>query len=109
MSGDSEQALEVCRCDDESTQLEVAALHRIMDYFNICLLPGADKSPVSEQHPSRGLAHTGMHGILICRALNRICRRAANIAEYTYFTVEGVNIKHAPVIPRNDGESSPLL
>lgn len=81
---DAEKALQICRNDDESTQLEVTALHRIMDYF----CPDDDNS-------KNGKTHAGMHGILICRALNRICRRAANIAEHTYFYATGVNIKHA--------------
>jgi phosphate transport system protein len=38
-----------------------------------------------------------MHAILIARALNRIYRRASNIAEHTYFMVEGVSIKHKKV------------
>lgn len=78
---DAEKALQICRKDDENTQLEVAALHRIVDYF--CSAGGKN-----------GTIYVGMHGILICRTLNRICRRAANIAEHTYFYVTGVNIKH---------------
>lgn len=79
-------ALTLCRSDDESTQEEIKALHRIMDFF--CL----------EGHAgTEGKSYTGLHGILICRSLNRICRRAANIAEHTYFIAEGVNIKHVPV------------
>ena len=81
-SGDSMAALRLCKSDDETTQLEVAALHRIMDYF------------CKEESPERGGSYLGMHGVLISRALNRICRRAANIAEQTYFIVEGVNMKH---------------
>ncbi|MDL2207092.1 phosphate signaling complex protein PhoU [Desulfovibrio sp. OttesenSCG-928-F20] len=80
---DGDKALTLCRNDDESTQEEVKALHRIMEHF--CL----------ESHAGDGgKSYTGMHGILICRALNRICRRSANIAEHTYFIAEGVNIKH---------------
>ena len=80
----ADTALEICRNDDESTQMEVKALQRIMDYF----------CSGSNAHPG---PYAGMHGILICRALNRICRRAANIAEHTYFIIRGVNIKHTPV------------
>ncbi len=80
---DPEKALALCRSDDESTQMEVRALQHIMDYF--CLsAAGQDGQP-----------YAGMHGILICRALNRICRRSANIAEHTYFILQGVNMKHA--------------
>ncbi|MDL2279138.1 phosphate signaling complex protein PhoU [Desulfovibrio sp. OttesenSCG-928-G11] len=84
---DGGAALALCRNDDESTQEEVKALHRIMECF--CL-----KAHSGNGHTS----YTGMHGILICRALNRICRRAANIAEHTYFIAEGVNIKHVQVM-----------
>lgn len=83
---DATRALEYCRTDDESTQEEVKALQRIMEYF--CLESDGRK---------KGNSYAGMHGILICRALNRICRRSANIAEHTYFIVKGVNIKHIPV------------
>ncbi len=38
-----------------------------------------------------------MHYILITRALERVAGRAVNIAEHTYFLVNGVNIKHRPV------------
>lgn len=84
-------ALKLCRVDDESTQMEVSALQTIMDYF--CL-----EGNVGRSTPT----YAGMHGILICRALNRICRRAGNIAEHIYFITEGVNIKHvpAPVLTR---------
>jgi phosphate transport system protein len=83
---DGDKALALCRNDDESTQEEVKALHRIMGYF--CL----ETHTVDDDR-----SYTGMHGILICRALNRICRRSSNIAEHTYFIAEGVNIKHVPV------------
>ncbi len=83
---DGEKALTLCRSDAESTQEEVKALKRIMEYF--CL----DGAPKTGEKP-----YAGLHGILICRALNRICRRAANIAEHTYFIAAGVNIKHVPV------------
>jgi len=87
---DGEKALALCRKDtervDEGGQDEVKALHQIMDYF--CL----DATTANS-----GKSYAGMHGILICRSLNRICRRSANIAEHTYFIAEGVNIKHVPV------------
>lgn len=81
---DKKAALLLSGIEDDSTQDEVAALQRIMDYF--CLRAGEGGSR----------AYAGMHGILICRALNRICRRSLNIAEQTYFMLEGVNIKHVP-------------
>ena len=36
-----------------------------------------------------------MHIILITRALDRICRRTENIAEHTYFMIEGISLKHS--------------
>ncbi|MDR3361483.1 MAG: phosphate signaling complex protein PhoU [Desulfovibrio sp.] len=83
--GDGAKALDLCRSDDENTQIEVQALHRIVDYF--CSNGGKAQG---------NQAYIGMNGILICRSLNRICRRSANIAEQTYFIAEGANIKHAP-------------
>ncbi len=85
--GDVQKALKLCRCDDETAQIEVQALHRIMNYF----CSDSDK-------PQGNQSYIGMNGILICRSLNRICRRAANIAEQTYFIAEGVNIKHMPSV-----------
>lgn len=84
LNGD--HALALCRKDGESTQAEVRALQRIMEYF--CL---------EGQAGNKGKSYVGMHGILICRSLNRICRRASNIAEHTYFITNGVNIKHVPM------------
>ena len=81
---DAEQALRLSRTDEEVTQLEVRALHYLIEGF--C-------SKGEESQP--GLMHACMHGILICRALNRICRRAANIGEQTYFILRGINIRHA--------------
>lgn len=83
---DASAAIALCRKEDESTQEEVKALQQIMGYF--CL---------EGQSGNSGKSYAGMHGILICRALNRICRRSANIAEHTYFIAKGVNIKHVPV------------
>lgn len=78
-----EEALQLCREADEISHQEVAALHRIMEFF----CGGKDGS-------HKGISYGGMNGILICRSLNRIGRRCANIAEHTYFIAEGVNIKH---------------
>ncbi len=82
-AANEEAALTLCRVDDEIAQQEVAALHRVMDFF--C---------GKQNETQKGMRYGGMNGILICRSLNRICRRCANIAEHTYFIVEGVNIKH---------------
>lgn len=83
---DVRAALGIIENDDECVQKEVLALHRMMDHF--CADAGG-------AHNSG--AQAGMHGILICRSLNRICRRSANIAEHTCFIAEGVNIKHVRV------------
>ena len=80
---DKDKALALCGVDDELAQQEVAALQRVMDCF--C----GDQDAVKA-----GRRYSGMNGILICRSLNRICRRCSNISEHTYFIVEGVNIKH---------------
>lgn len=83
-AGDAARALELCRNDDEITQQEVAALQNLMDYF--CSIPPAEGGI--------GQSYAGMHGILICRSLSRICRRSANIAEHAFFIAKGLNLKH---------------
>jgi phosphate transport system protein len=85
-SGDPEMALKLARNDDETTQQEVAALQNLMDYLCFSRTP--------EHERGIGQSYASMHGILICRALNRICRRSANIAEHAYFVAKGVNLKH---------------
>jgi phosphate transport system protein len=82
-TANKEAALKLCRVDDEIARQEVAALHRVMDFF--C---------GRQDRTHKGMSYGGMNGILICRSLNRICHRCSNIAEHTYFIVEGVNIKH---------------
>lgn len=82
-TADKEGALRLCRVDDEIAQQEVAALHRVMEFF--CGKANGQR---------KGMSYGGMNGILICRSLNRICRRCANIAEHTYFITEGIIIKH---------------
>ena len=84
-SGDPRQSLKLCRTDDdEITQQEVRALQSLMDYFYAIQEQGGGIEP----------SFAGMHGILICRALSRICRRSVNIAEHAYFIATGRNIKH---------------
>ena len=82
--GDAETALALSRNDEATTQMEVEALRRIMDHF----YGGPEACSGKDRQ------YAVMHSILICRALNRICRRAANIGEQTYFIAQGVNIKH---------------
>jgi phosphate uptake regulator len=81
-TANGELALKLCRVDDELARREVAALHRVMDFSN---------------GRQGGVSYGVVNGILIWRSLNRICRRCSNIAEHTYFIVEGVNIKHHKV------------
>jgi len=84
-SGDAEQALKLCHYDDaEITQQEMIALQSLMDYLQ----------SIAEQGGGIGQSFAGMHGILICRALSRICRRSINIAEQTYFIATGLNVRH---------------
>jgi phosphate transport system protein len=90
---DTPAALAIIESDNECVQKEFFALHRIMEHF--CGNTGGTRGNRSQ---------TGMHGILICRSLNRICRRSANIAEHTYFIAQGVNIKHGPPPERDKPE-----
>lgn len=83
--GNSTLALSLCRSEDDVAQLEVNVIQHIMD-------------ALMEQHIDAWYA---MHAILATRALERICRRSANIAEQTYFMVEGLNIKHKAVNPND--------
>lgn len=83
---DGGRALAVCRSDEENMLEEVKALHSIMVH-----------SCREEQTAVDSELYADLHGILICHSLNRICRRAANIAEQTYFIAEGIDIKHLPV------------
>ncbi len=85
-TADKEKSLLLCRVDDEIARQEMAALQSVTEHF--CGGP---------EERRKGLNYEGMNGILICRSLNRICRRCSNIAEHTYFIVEGVNIKHQTV------------
>lgn len=77
---DAPLALAVSQFNDETAQLMV----RIM---------GTAMEDVSRQAVT---PWASMHVILITRALDRICRRTENIAEHTYFMVEGVSLKHRP-------------
>jgi phosphate transport system protein len=86
--GDSALALQICRGDDDITQMEVRLIQNLMEHLTQdALRPGIGGWCI-------------MHAILIARALNRIFRRASNIAEHAYFMVEGVSIKHRKVRTR---------
>lgn len=78
--GNASLALSVCRNDDEATQLEVRIIQNIMGHLT--------------ESPPRIDPHVAMHIILVTRSVSRVWRRAANIAEHAYFTVEGVSLKH---------------
>ena len=80
---DKEGALELCQKDEQLTNEEIIALHEVMKHF--C-------GKVDSK--SDGLHYEGMNAILICRSLNRICRRCSNIGEHIYFVIDGVNIKY---------------
>lgn len=80
--GDSKTALAVSRSDDETSQLMVAIIQKLMEDVRHRTTDPWD----------------AMHIVLVARALDRICRRAENIAEHTYFMVEGISLKHRKVI-----------
>jgi len=83
--GDAGLALHICRGDDDITQMEMHLIQKLM-----LRLTGEASNP--------GMGGVCvMHAILIARALNRIFRRASNIAEHAYFMVEGISIKHRKV------------
>ena len=73
-----EQALEVCLNDADIVLQTEEISRKIID-------------SVVEQSVD---AYLGMHALLVVRALDRVCHRALNIAEHTYFMVQGENIKH---------------
>lgn len=75
---DADAALAVSRSDDETAQLMIAIIQKLMEDVR--------RQAVDPWE--------SMHIVLVTRALDRICRRAENIAEHTYFMVEGVSLKH---------------
>lgn len=77
---DAPLALAVSQFNDETAQLMVRIMSTVVE-------------EVSRQQVT---PWTSMHVILITRALDRICRRTENIAEHTYFMIEGVSLKHRP-------------
>ena len=83
---DTGLALRICRGEDDITQMEMHFIQNLMARLTN-----------SEETGSGTGAWCTMHAILIARSLNRIYRRASNIAEHTYFMVEGVSIKHRKV------------
>jgi len=86
--GNAKRALYICRGEDDITQMEIHLIQNLMDRLTKeASAPGSGGWCI-------------MHVILIARALNRIYRRASNIAEHAYFMVEGVSIKHRKVDAR---------
>jgi len=83
--GDTALALQVCRGDDDIVQMEMHLIQNLMERLTS-----------GESNPGAG-GWCIMHSILIARSLSRIFRRATNIAEHTYFMVDGVSIKHRKV------------
>jgi phosphate transport system protein len=75
---DSDMALKVIQEDAGTTKLNIETLHPVVNN-----LTSSNPDPWGS-----------IYAILIMRAYDRICRRAQNIAEHTYFMVEGVSIKH---------------
>ena len=78
-NADAPLALTVSRYDEETAQIMVSIFQKIMQ-------------AVKEQQLD---PWDSMHIILVTRALDRICRRAENIAEHAYFMVEGISLKHS--------------
>ncbi len=76
--GDPEQALNVCKREDDIALLDVRIMHKLTHQL--------EKDNIDPQR--------SMLLILINRSLNRICRRAVNIAEHTYFIYAGISLKH---------------
>lgn len=97
--GDKELALAVVREDDTASLMEMRIIQRLMqdrgsvhgqDNEDCCAGEYANAAPSIDPQ-------VAMHVILITRALNRIWRRATNIAENAYFVLQGVSLKHKKV------------
>lgn len=84
-NGDAPSALAVSRYDDETAQMMVNIFQKLMQAVGDRTLEPWDS----------------MHIVLITRALDRVCRRAENIAEHAYFMVEGVSLKHRRTLPQD--------
>jgi phosphate transport system protein len=75
-------ALQVCRSHDDIAQIEMHLIHDSLPEYR------------SLPHDARVDKMYTMHLILVTRSLNRIYRRAENLAEHAYFMVEGSSLKH---------------
>lgn len=78
--GDTSRALALCHSVAEATAHTEAVTKTTMD-----TVLGQSVNP-----------HIALYALLVVRALDRVCHRAQNIAEHTYFMVRGENIKHRP-------------
>lgn len=90
--GDRELALAVVREDDTASLMEMRIIQRLMQDRGQNPGAAAGEGPTHSVDPQ-----VAMHVILITRALNRIWRRATNIAENAYFVLQGVSLKHKKV------------
>ncbi len=75
--GSPEKALHVRQHEDDAALWEVRIMHKLSQGQHINLN-----------------SEFAIYTTLIIRSLNRVWRRAMNIAEHTYFTYAGVNLKH---------------
>ena len=92
-NGDAPSALAVSRYDDETAQTMVNIFQKLMQAVgDRTLEPWKIVIPYGPWD--------SMHIVLITRALDRVCRRAENIAEHAYFMVEGVSLKHRRTLPQ---------
>lgn len=78
-NSDAELALKVSRYDEETAQLTARIFQAIMEQVQV----------------GKMTPWASMHVIFIVRSLDRVCRRAENIAEHAYFMLEGVSLKHS--------------
>lgn len=86
--GNKELALAVVREDDTASLMEMRIIQRLMQA----------REPAQGQDSAQTIdPQVAMHVILVTRALNRVWRRATNIAENAYFVLQGVSLKHKKV------------
>ena len=76
--GNVEQALQITGMNTEISDLFVTCTEQIVHGLSV------------QQASPWG----AMSALMAVRALDRVCRRAQNIAEHTYFMVEGISLKH---------------
>ncbi len=76
-AADPDLALKVRKYEDDAALLDVRIMHKLIDSLGSKVDPQAI-----------------IYIILISRSLNRVWRRAMNLAEHTYFIYTGINLKH---------------